>query len=79
MHAINELFSKVKTKFPLRFSSLKTQQIGGLKAVIAGEDVLCILPTGYGKSAMFYLPPLMLDEIEPTHRHKALVISLCVG
>ncbi len=37
--------------------------------------MLCVLPTGYGKSMSYILPPLILNEIEPDKKHMALVIS----
>ena len=40
----------------LGYSSLKTEQLEIVMAVLKGRDVFGILPTGYGKT-MFCLPP----------------------
>jgi superfamily II DNA helicase RecQ len=62
-HAERELFLKhlaeAKKELGLSFD-LKDRQIEALEAMYNGKDVVCVLPTGYGKSAIFQLlPPLM--------------------
>ena len=59
---IQSLFTSVKDKYNLRYD-LKTEQHQIIKHVLANETTLGVLPTGYGKSATFYLPPLLLDEV----------------
>jgi len=31
--------------------------------LVAGKDVVAVLPTGYGKSLLYILPPLLFDEV----------------
>lgn len=40
----------------------KDRQLECLEAVFAGKDLLAILPTGYGKSAIFQCVPFMLAQ-----------------
>ena len=48
----------------LNFSfSLKVEQEDVIKRVLLGQNCIGCLPTGYGKSLTFYLPPLMKDEV----------------
>ena len=44
-------------------SALKPQQTKALKAFINGEDVFALLPTGFGKSLIYQLAPLVLEEL----------------
>ncbi|MEW6581187.1 MAG: DEAD/DEAH box helicase [Actinomycetota bacterium] len=43
--------------------SLRAEQRDGLAAVAQGEDLLALLPTGYGKSFLFQLPALILPGL----------------
>ncbi|MDI5975811.1 RecQ family ATP-dependent DNA helicase [Amycolatopsis magusensis] len=40
---------------------LSDEQVEAMEAVVAGHDVLAVLPTGAGKSAIYQVPTLMLD------------------
>ena len=42
---------------------LKEEQTEILSAVLEGKDVFAQLPTGYGKSLIYTLIPLLLDEL----------------
>ena len=39
---------------------LKPKQVSCLESVYLGKDVICVLPTGYGKSLIFHLLPMLL-------------------
>ena len=39
---------------------LKSKQVISLESVYLQKDVMCILPTGYGKSLIFHLLPMLL-------------------
>jgi superfamily II DNA helicase RecQ len=54
---------------------LKTLQIQVIDAILRNTHVCAILPTGYGKSLCFVLPPLILDVVEPGKKHIAIIIS----
>ncbi|KAI8511020.1 hypothetical protein Bbelb_119360 [Branchiostoma belcheri] len=48
-------------------SGLKAEQKGALKAILNGEDVLALLPTGFGKSLIYQILPRVckrLSEME---------------
>ena len=50
------------------YTNLKPEQSTVIEAIIAGEDVLAVLPTGYGKSACFQIPGVVT-------RSRTLVVS----
>ncbi|WP_445155111.1 RecQ family ATP-dependent DNA helicase [Arthrobacter sp. Hor0625] len=56
---------------------LRDGQLEGMRALAAGRDVLAVMPTGYGKSAIYQVPALLLHrrEQEPARRGPALVVS----
>ncbi|WAR25125.1 WRN-like protein [Mya arenaria] len=58
---VSKLFGEVKKKYGLQFD-LKEHQIDTITALLDKNDVSCVLPTGYGKSLCYVLPPLLLDE-----------------
>ncbi|XP_048728852.1 probable ATP-dependent DNA helicase RecS isoform X2 [Ostrea edulis] len=58
--------------FPVK---LKEEQIEILSAVFEGKDVFAQLPTGYGKSLIYTLIPLLLDKLHVECKHTILVIS----
>ncbi|ONI87822.1 recombinase RecQ [Actinosynnema sp. ALI-1.44] len=43
------------------WSRLRDEQLAAMEAVMAGHDVLAVLPTGSGKSAIYQVPALLLD------------------
>lgn len=43
--------------------TLKPQQVDAIGAVVAGKDLLALLPTGFGKSYSFQLPALVLPGV----------------
>ena len=45
-------------------SSLKTKQQEAIKAFMNGKDVFVTLPTGYGKSLIYLLLPLIFDRVK---------------
>ncbi len=42
---------------------LKEKQIEVIENIIAGNDTFAMLPTGFGKSVCYILPPLILDVV----------------
>jgi len=59
---VEEAFRIVKQKYSIKFD-LKSEQFEIINAVVTKQNVFGILPTGFGKSATFVLPPLILDEV----------------
>lgn len=41
----------------------KARQTETLEMICGGDDVFCLLPTGYGKSAIYALLPYVVDEV----------------
>ena len=46
-----------------KYSSLKTEQLEIVMAVLRGRDVFGILPTGYGKTLCFACLPFIFEQI----------------
>ena len=42
---------------------LKDKQYDVVQSILNGEDTVGILPTGYGKSLCYFIPPLILDKV----------------
>ena len=40
--------------------NLKPKHVKCLEAVYFGKDVIAVLPTGYGKSLIFHIPPITI-------------------
>jgi len=59
---VEEAFSRLQSLYGISFN-LKEGQFAVIKAILLKKNVFCILPTGFGKSATFVLPPLILDEV----------------
>jgi len=49
---------------------LKQEQESVLKLVLNKKDVIACLPIGFGKSALYVLPPLMMDLVRRTYDRK---------
>ena len=52
------------------FEDLKPKQIESVKSFVSGRDTFVTLPTGYGKSIIFAILPLLFDFL----RGKPLLI-----
>jgi len=66
----NDRYIKVKKilKDTFTYDNFKPHQYRIIDKIIETKDVLAVMPTGYGKSLCFQLPPLLTDEV-------AIVIS----
>ena len=53
----------VKQKYNFNFDTLKKEQIEVIGSVLEKKDTLAILPTSFGKSLIFILITLLLDEV----------------
>ena len=70
--------ASVLMRFPSLPQRLKDRQIEVLSFVLQGRDTFAVLPTGYGKSLIYYLLPLLHDELYPKQsgiQAVALIIS----
>ena len=42
---------------------INDKQYDVVQSILNGEDTVGILPTGYGKSLCYFIPPLILDKV----------------
>jgi bloom syndrome protein len=59
--AIHLVLKELKVSF-----ELKEEQELAVKYICEGKHVFCSLPTGFGKSMIYALPPLILDKVRNT-------------
>ena len=66
-----ETFMKcVNSTCPIfKISSLYNKQLRGLYDFIIGEDVFVNMPTGYGKSLMYQMAPVVHSWMHPQASH----------
>ncbi|WP_049803378.1 DEAD/DEAH box helicase [Pseudonocardia dioxanivorans] len=57
MNTARERLQRVR----LDFTELHPDQLAGMEHLLAGHDVLAVLPTGAGKSAIYQVPAVLLD------------------
>jgi ATP-dependent DNA helicase RecQ len=57
----NSLVPLLQQKF--QFQDLRPGQLEVIQAILSGQDVLCVMPTGYGKSLCYQLSSLLLDGV----------------
>ena len=59
----NSCFDEVKFKYGFDFT-LKEEQSEILNIILnEKKNVFAVLPTGFGKSSSFMLPPILLDQV----------------
>ena len=71
---IRELF--VEFKDEINFD-MKEEQVEILAKLCSGENVLGILPTGYGKSLIYSLAPLMMDKVISIKKNSRYINFFC--
>ena len=59
---IKEIFSILKGERNFNFD-LKEEQVKIIDLFVNKKDVFAVLPTGFGKSVCYLLPPLILDKV----------------
>jgi superfamily II DNA helicase RecQ len=59
---VPQLFVDVKQKYGFPFA-LKKEQEEIIAYICANKNVFVLLPTGFGKSVTFLIPPLIFDEV----------------
>ncbi len=62
---VSGAYEQIRVKYPLIFphSDLKQEQIESLEYMLNNEDTFCVLPTGYGKSTIYFLLPLIKEKV----------------
>ena len=61
----------------MKLRPLKQKQLDALRAFVSGRDTFVALPTGYGKSVIFAVLPLLFDKLLGMHCmycHKTIMI-----
>ena len=59
-----------------KIDSLKELQRRGLEALIKGQDVFIVQPTGSGKSLIFQSAPIVFYIVKPLQRGKSIAIVI---
>ena len=59
-----------------KIDSLKDLHCRGLEALIKGQDVFIVQPTGSGKSLTFQSAPIVFDIWKPLQTGKSIVIVI---
>ena len=72
--AVETLFSAIKERYNYSYD-LNEKQLKVVASLLSGKDTFCVLPTGFGKSDCFILPPLLLEEV----RHMCFQDLINVG
>jgi ATP-dependent DNA helicase RecQ len=63
MDLLQPNFALVAEKYHLGIDTLKPQQEEAIGNLLEGRNTFCIFPTGFGKSLVFTLLPLLWDEV----------------
>lgn len=74
---VKTAFSLIKSVYNIKFD-LKEEQIDIINSIVSRKNVFGILPTGFGKSATFVLPPLILDEVSHSFIHSFIRFVICI-
>jgi len=74
---VKTTFSLIKSVYNIKFD-LKEEQIDIINNIASRKNVFGILPTGFGKSATFVLPPLLLDEVSHSFIHSFIHFVICI-
>lgn len=70
----NSHIKKAKETFGIHFT-LREQQLQAMKAVYDGKDTFCMLRTGFGKSLIYQLTPILLGLKTNNSKCITLVVS----
>ena len=68
-----QAFQKVKETYDF-VHMLKNEQLQVICQLVNGINAFVVLPTGFGKTDIFVLSPLILDQLVPASKHFALVV-----
>ena len=63
---VQVIYKKVCDMHPMiMWNELKEEQVEVLSLLLKNNNVFGVLPTGFGKSLLFTLFTLMMDEVRP--------------
>jgi len=60
---VSSLFEQLRTKYSFSITCLRSDQQKVIEMILNRRDVFAFFPTGYEKSIMYILPPLLLDMV----------------
>ena len=60
---VQRVYQSLNLIFPKFDFELKSEQVECLSNLIKGHHVLALLPTGYGKSMLYTLFPLLVEKV----------------
>jgi len=60
---VSDLFQQLRGKYLFSMTSFKSDQQKVTDLILNQKNVFAFFPTGYGKSILYILPPLLLDLV----------------
>ena len=60
---VEQEFTAISEKYQLGIDKLKDEQIEVILGILNGRDTIGILPTGFGKSLVFYVLPFLKEKV----------------
>ena len=63
METIAYHFQRLRKYYKFPYSNLKNEQKEVIRNTLKKQDTFAVLPTGFGKSACYVLPPLIMDMV----------------
>ena len=67
----------IKPKYKVTFD-LKDEQLEIITALLNNKNAFALLPTGFGKSMCYVLPPLLMDEVSKIYI-PFYIYTLCIS
>ena len=66
---VRKTYQAVRSHYNNLPLSLKSEQVDIISNFLNNKDGVAVLPTGFGKSLTFILPPLLCDEVSQVHNY----------
>ena len=66
---VRQMYQQLKTNYPSFQFDLKQEQIDCLRSLLLGDHVFALLPTGYGKSLIYTIFPLLMEQVRSLTLH----------
>lgn len=60
---ILETLQEINVQYNFNYEEFKTEQKDTILSVVRKQDVIAVLPTGFGKTFCFTAPSLILDKV----------------
>ena len=69
---IQQMYSEIRKKYEGLPENLKEEQVKVISSILNGKNTFGVLPTGYGKSLCYSVPPLILCEVDNKFMHHCI-------